>query len=156
MNTQTKHTFLDHPFLSSCHTVVFDSPKLETYKDLSPSLPGTVRRTLSPHCNGVKQIANVLAICPHIQTVHIYAPGEPGKLILGCVQLTVDSIDHYAWDIQAWFGFIPPFIQPSLILDGCNVGDGKEGTALIHQLRQLTGSHITCRQSDAQRHLHVV
>ena len=69
---------------------------------------------------------------------------------------TADTIERYSWDIQAWFGFIPSFVKPSLILDGCNVGDGEEGRALIDRLYHLTGCHITCRQSSAPRHLQLV
>lgn len=156
MNTQIKHTFLDHALLQKCHTAVFMSPEFSPQCSLSSSLPNLVSTILSPLHNGVEYIGIVLANCPQVQTVHIYAAGEPGKLILGSVQLTTDTIERYAWDIQSWFGSIPSFVRPSLILDGCKVGDGKEGAAFIHQLHHLTGSHITCRQSSAQYHLQLV
>ena len=156
MNSQINHTFHDHILLQNCHTAVFVTPGFEPQNSVSPSLPKIVSTTLSPHDNGVMQIARVLAYCPQVPTVYIHANGEPGQLILGNVHLTVDTIDQYAWDIQSWFGAIPSFVQPSLVLNGCKVGDGEKGNALIHRLRYLTGSHITCQQSSAQRHLQLV
>lgn len=156
MNTQIKHTFLDLALLENCHTAVFVSPEFEPQGGLSSTLPGVVSTVLSPHSDGIQQIARILADCPNVQTVHIYANGEPGKLILGNIHLTAETIEQYAWDIQSWFGYIPSFVRPSIILDGCKVGDGEKGSILIHRLHHLTNSHITCRQSSAQRHLQLV
>ena len=155
MNTQIKRNLLDHILLQNCHTAFFIGHEFNRQGDL-PSLRGNLSISLSPHGNGVQQIAQVLTECPQVHTVHIYTGGEPGKLILGNVHLTADTIDQYAWDIQSWFGFIPSFIKPSLILDGCKFGDGEQGVALIHRLHHLTGSHITCRQSSIRRHLQLV
>lgn len=121
-----------------------------------PHLGHVVSAVLPSYMNGITEIAMLLAQCPNVQTVHIHANGEPGLLMLGNVALTAKTIERYAWDIQAWFGFIPSFIQPSLILDGCNVGDGVEGRALVDRLHHLTGCHITCRQSSSPRHLQLV
>ena len=156
MNTQIKSTYHNHLLLQNCHTAIFVSHEFDGQRGVSSQLREDLSITLSPHSNGVQQIAQVLAQCPQIRTVHIYAEGEPGTLILGNVHLTAGNIDQYAWDIQSWFGFIPSFITPSLILDGCKVGDGEKGVALIHRLHHLTGSHITCQQSAARRHLQLV
>lgn len=121
-----------------------------------PHLDHAVSAILPSHTNGITEIATLLAQCPNVQTVHLCTSGKPGQLNLGSVVLTADTVERYSWDIQAWFGFIPSFVKPSLILDGCNVGDGEEGRALIDHLYHLTGSHITCRQSSASRHLQLV
>lgn len=156
MNTQIQHAFLDYLLLQNCHTAVFVSPEFQNRGALASSFPKIGATVLSPYRNGVEQIARGLAHCPQVRTLHICATGEPGKLILGNVHLTVDTVDRYAWDLQSWFGFIPSFVRPSLVLDGCKVGDGREGAELIYRLTHLTGSHITCRQSSARRHLQLV
>ena len=121
-----------------------------------PQLDHSVSVILPSHMNGITEIATFLAQCPNVQTVHICTGGKPGHLQLGSVVLTADTIERYSWDIQTWFGFIPSFVKPSLILDGCNVGDGEEGRVLIDRLYHLTGCHITCSQSSSPRHLQLV
>ncbi|NEO34721.1 MAG: DUF4347 domain-containing protein [Symploca sp. SIO3C6] len=157
MNTQLQYNVLNNSVLSTCHTLLFVYPSADL-SGLSVDLSqgGMVQIILGHHSNGIEQIAAVLAQCPHVRSVYIHTTGGPGKLQLGQLTLTAHNIERYSWELQSWFAHLPSFFQPSLILGGCNVGDGAKGIMLIDKLRHLTRSHIRCTHSSSRCHLQLV
>jgi Ca2+-binding RTX toxin-like protein len=93
--------------------------------------------------DGVKQISEQLATRDNIGTVHIISHGAPGCLYLGNSQLSLDTLEQYAPQLQKCFTN-----ANSLYLYGCNVAAGDAGAEFIQKLHQLTGAEIA---ASAQR-----
>lgn len=157
MNIQLQYNAFNHSVLSTCQTLVFVHPNADPNElSVDWSQRGVVQIPLRLHGNGVEQIASVLAQCPYVRSVYIHTTGSPGQLCLGRLTLTAHNIERYSWEIQSWFAHLPSFVQPELILGGCNVGDGETGIMLVDKLHQLTRSHIRCPYSSNRHHLQLV
>jgi uncharacterized delta-60 repeat protein len=85
--------------------------------------------------DGVEQITDALQNYRDITSLHIVSHGSPGCLYLGSTQLSLDTLDRYAFQLLQWF-------SPSLLLYGCNVAAGDAGAEFMARLHQLTGANI--------------
>ncbi|NEQ98582.1 MAG: DUF4347 domain-containing protein [Cyanothece sp. SIO2G6] len=176
MSIHIKETTLSHPalmpfniyrrtdpILATCQTLILINPLvladpriIDGDREARFVDTGVVRLALSPFSKGVLQITHLLDQCPHIQALHIYTTGNPGRLDLGQDILTSETMERYAWELQSWFSCLPSYINPTLTLGHCHVGDGPKGIAFIDQLRHLTGCHIRCLCSSTGHHLQLV
>ncbi|MEH2395622.1 MAG: DUF4347 domain-containing protein [Nostoc sp.] len=104
---------------------------------LQGALPGIEAYVLSGEQDGVAQITHILQHRPEVNTVHIVSHGSPGCLYLGNTQLSLDTLNIYASQLQSWSrdGL-------TLMLYGCNVATGDAGEEFVNKLHQLTGSNI--------------
>ena len=73
-------------------------------------------------------------------TVHIISYGGPGCLYLGNSQLSLDTLKHYAPQLQQWD-------IDYLLLYGCHVAAGDAGEEFVSKLRGLTGADIAASKS---------
>lgn len=96
---------------------------------------------LEPNQDGIEQITAALRDRSDLQTLHLVAHGTSGCLQLGNSQFSLQTIERYAWDLQAWFAF-PSVLTPTLLLYGCNVAAGDAGSEFLAKLHQLTGAYI--------------
>ncbi|MBD1833768.1 cadherin-like domain-containing protein [Cyanobacteria bacterium FACHB-472] len=94
--------------------------------------PGTEVIILDSTRDGVAQITEGLANRCDIASVHIVSHGSPGCLYLGNTQLSLDTFNRYASQLQQWD-------LANLLLYGCNVAAGDAGEEFVEKLRQLTG-----------------
>ena len=116
--------------------VVID-PRVEDYPVLAAGvIPGATVLILEPDTDGIEQIArSVSAADTAIGSIHIISHGSPGCLYLGNSQLSLETLERYADNLQAWQ-------VPALLLYGCNVAAGDAGAEFIAKLHQLTGAEI--------------
>ncbi len=116
-------------------------------EDLESLVKGVVKDAqvvvLDTSRDGVEQIAEVLAAQNNVGTVHIVSHGAPGCLYLGNSQLSLDTLEQYAPQLQQCFT-----TGKYLLLYGCNVAAGDAGAEFIQKLHQLTGAEIA---ASAQR-----
>ncbi|MEG4530398.1 DUF4347 domain-containing protein [Microcoleus sp. D2_18a_D3] len=85
--------------------------------------------------DGIEQISLVLQHRPNTDAVHIISHGSPGCLYLGNSQLSLDTLNGYATQLQQWD-------VAHLVFYGCNVAAGDAGEEFIARLHKLTGAQI--------------
>ncbi|MEG4488957.1 DUF4347 domain-containing protein [Microcoleus sp. D2_18a_B4] len=85
--------------------------------------------------DGIEQISLVLQHRPNTDAVHIISHGSPGCLYLGNSQLSLDTLNGYATQLQQWD-------VANLVFYGCNVAAGDAGEEFIARLHKLTGAQI--------------
>ncbi|MBI4784814.1 MAG: DUF4347 domain-containing protein [Oscillatoriophycideae cyanobacterium NC_groundwater_1537_Pr4_S-0.65um_50_18] len=120
--------------------VVIDSG-VDQWADLASGIvEGAGVAVLADDQDGITQITALLKACPSVTSLHIVSHGEPSTLYLGNTQLSLKTIDRYAWDLQSWS-------VSSLLIYGCNVAAGKAGAELIEKLHRFTGAGIAASTS---------
>jgi large repetitive protein len=95
---------------------------------------------IDPSRDGIAQITQFLHPYRRVSNLHIISYGAPGCLSLGSTQLSLQTLDRYAWELQGWFSTCTP--APQLLLYGCSIAWGETGAEFIDRLRQLTGAVI--------------
>jgi hypothetical protein len=90
---------------------------------------------LDRHQDGIQQITEILHHRSDITHLHLVSHGASACLDLGNTQLSLETIDRYAWELQSWS-------VRSLVLYGCSVAAGNAGTEFVEKLHQLTGASI--------------
>ncbi|NJO74750.1 MAG: tandem-95 repeat protein [Leptolyngbyaceae cyanobacterium RM1_406_9] len=127
-------------------SILFIDATVENYQSLLVGIePSTQVFVLDSEEDGIRQITSVLAKYPDCTDVHIISHGSPGCLYLGQTQLSLDTLNHYTWDLKSWF--ISSSFAPSLLLYGCNVAAGDAGVEFIEKLQQFTGARIAASAS---------
>uniref|UniRef100_UPI0018805D47 tandem-95 repeat protein n=1 Tax=Oculatella sp. LEGE 06141 TaxID=1828648 RepID=UPI0018805D47 len=128
-------------------SILFIDSTVDNYQSLLAEIESTTQSfILNCEQDGVQQITRVLAEHPDCKTVHIISHGSPGCLHLGQTQLSLDTLDRYAWDLKYWFTSLL-YPAPSLLLYGCSVAAGDAGAEFVEKLHQLTGAQIAASTS---------
>jgi hypothetical protein len=123
------------------HTLAVIDTGVDNYQHLVAGVtPGIKVLVLNPDQDGIEQITQALKTHSNITTLHIVAHGEPGCLFLGNTQLSLDTIDRYAWDLTSWF--LSPGFSPTMLLYACHVAAGTVGVTFLEKLHHLTEAEI--------------
>jgi Ca2+-binding RTX toxin-like protein len=130
----------------SAKSIVFIDAAVNDRQTLINSVaPGTVVVTLEPTRNGVEQITETLAHLDSIESLHIVSHGEPGSLLLGSGELSLDTLAEYTPQVESWNSALAA--EASILLYGCNVAAGDAGSEFITALHRLTHAHIGASQT---------
>jgi hypothetical protein len=122
-------------------TVVFIDAGIENYQQLvNGVIPAAEVFVLDAAADGIEQISKVLQQRQDIGAVHIVSHGAPGSLYLGNTQLSLDTFNRYATQLQQWNA-------PTLLLYGCNVAAGDAGEEFVEKLHRLTGANIAASRT---------
>lgn len=122
-------------------TIVFIDAGVENAELLIEGvLPTSEVFVLDKTADGIEQISQVLQQRQNIDAVHIISHGSPGCLYVGNSQLSLDTLHHYAPQLQQWN-------VTNLLLYGCNVAAGDAGEEFITKLHALTGSEIAASKT---------
>ena len=141
---------------SSSRMLVIIDPGVEEYQTLvNGTVDGADVVVLDGDRDGIEQITEILhqysassISHPAFFSLHLVSHGSSGRLDLGNSQLSLETIDRYAWDLQSWFSaFSSPHATPTLLIYGCNVAQGDRGKAFIHQLQLFTGAAIAASET---------
>jgi Ca2+-binding RTX toxin-like protein len=134
-----RHGTLGDPYKAPS-TIVFIDSAVDEYQTLVKGVaPGAETIVLDPTLDGVAQITELLAERTDVVAVHIVSHGSPGCLYLGKTQLSLDTLECYASQLQTW---ATPLTVSPLLLYGCNVAAGDAGEEFLERLHQLTGANI--------------
>lgn len=90
--------------------------------------------------DGIKDIADKLADYSEIAAVHIFSHGSPGSIQLGTAILTTSTINSRAVELGSWGEALSH--DADILLYGCSVAQGLEGTLFMERLGELTGADI--------------
>jgi hypothetical protein len=127
-------------------SLVFIDTAVNDYQSLAKGVVvGAEVIILDPAQDGVKQITEALSSRIGIETVHIVSHGSPGCLYLGNAQLSLDTIDRYAAQLQQWAG--KTALRPAFLLYGCNVAAGDAGAEFVERLHSFTGAAISASRT---------
>jgi hypothetical protein len=139
---QMKPTLHSKPkTLNQVATVVFVDAGVENYQQLVDGvIPTAEVFVLDAAADGIEQISQVLQQRQNIDAVHIVSHGAPGCLYLGNTQLSLDTFNRYASQLQQWN-------VANLLLYGCNVAAGDAGAEFLAKLHQLTGANIAASRT---------
>ncbi|MGB3650365.1 MAG: DUF4347 domain-containing protein [Rivularia sp. (in: cyanobacteria)] len=122
-------------------TLVFIDAGVDDYHSLVDGVVSTAEVfVLDKKADGIEQISQVLQQRQNIDAVHIISHGSPGTLYLGNTQLSLDTFNRYANQLQQWD-------VRNLVLYGCNVAAGDAGEEFIAKLQDLTGAEIAASNS---------
>jgi len=131
----------DHSLKSSQTTLVVIDSAVEHWADLvSGIMEGAGVAVLAADQDGMTQITALLRAYPSVTSLHIVSHGNPGILYLGNAQLSLETIDRYACELQSWSA-------ASLLIYGCNVAAGDAGAELIEKLHYFTSAGISASTS---------
>ena len=131
--------------LRSSQDVVFidtGNCDLDHYFDRMSLELGLSMMVIPPNLDGVLHITKILSTTDVVRKVHIVSHGAPGSMGLGNAELSLDTMDYYAWDLQSWFPPNAHLTQSALILHSNNVATGAQGVQFLEQLRLLCGVPI--------------
>ncbi|MEO5362280.1 MAG: DUF4347 domain-containing protein [Magnetococcus sp. DMHC-8] len=122
--------------------ILFIDPGAANYQTLlagaSPTLSVVV---LQADRDGIQQIADFLAGAGAPYTaLHILSHGRMAELTLGNARLTADNLDHYADALARWGQGLTD--TGDILLYGCEVGEGQQGTDFVAHLARLTGADV--------------
>jgi Ca2+-binding RTX toxin-like protein len=121
-------------------TIVFIDSAVDDYQTLVKGvIVGAEIIVLDPTLDGVAQITEALIGRTDVAAIHIVSHGSPGCLYLGNTQLSLDTLECYASQLQTWATHLT---SSSLLLYGCNVAAGDAGEEFLERLHQLTGANI--------------
>ncbi|MEG4326960.1 DUF4347 domain-containing protein [Microcoleus sp. herbarium5] len=127
--------------INSATTIVFIDAGVENADLLIEGvIPTTEVFVLDGTADGIEQISQVLQQRQNIDVVHIISHGSPGCLYLGNSQLSLDTLIHYAPQLQQWD-------VANLLLYGCNVAAGDAGEEFITKLHALTEAEIAASKT---------
>ncbi|MEG4987519.1 DUF4347 domain-containing protein [Microcoleus sp. BR0-C5] len=122
-------------------TIVFIDAGVENSQQLIEGvIPSAEVFVLYKTADGLEQISQVLQHRQNIDAVHIISHGSPGCLYLGNSQLSLDTLNDYAAQLQQWD-------VANLLLYGCNVAAGDAGEEFITKLHTLTGAEIAASKT---------
>ncbi|MEG5002090.1 DUF4347 domain-containing protein, partial [Microcoleus sp. B5-C4] len=118
--------------------IIFVDSSVQDYQSLIQGIDSAQIVILNKNLSGITQITNALANQKDIEAIHILSHGAPGILYLGNTQLSLDTLNLYAHQLQQWG------TTGSLIfLYGCSVAAGDAGAEFIEKLHQLSGAAIS-------------
>ena len=139
---QMKPTLHSKPkTLNQVATVVFVDAGVDNYHQLVDGvIPTAEVFVLDTAADGIEQISQVLQQRQNVGAVHIVSHGAPGCLYLGNTQLSLNTFNRYASQLQKWN-------VANLLLYGCNVAAGDAGAEFIAKLQALTGAEIAASKT---------
>jgi len=121
--------------------IVFIDPAVTNYPDLVAGVRSGVEVVvLEATTDGVEQISSVLAQRHNLTAVHVVSHGSPGRVQLGTSELSLESINRYSWELQAWAESLTKTVE--LLIYGCEVAQGDRGWVFVNMLHSLTGANV--------------
>ncbi|MEG3929438.1 DUF4347 domain-containing protein, partial [Microcoleus sp. T3_D1] len=118
--------------------IIFVDSSVQNYQSLIQGIDAARIFILNENSSGIAQITNALANQKDIEAIHILSHGAPGILYLGNTQLSLDTLNLYAHQLQQW-----GLTASQILLYGCSVAAGDAGAEFIEKLHQLTGAAIS-------------
>lgn len=121
--------------------IAFVLNNVADYQTLAAGIPeGTPVYVLDANGNALEEMARILGSYSHLDAIHLLSHGNTGSLDLGEVTLTTDNLAQYS-NLLAQIGAALTE-EGDLLVYGCNVAEGAQGSAFVEQLAQYTGADV--------------
>ncbi len=132
-----------HKMPNGATLVVIDSG-VAWQSTLRAGLPASAQvLMLSPDRDGVEQITEALHGHESVASLHIVAHGSPGAVRLGSSELGIASLEGYVEHLRAWSDCLK---DGDLLIYGCRVAEGGDGSFFLERLRALTGANVAASE----------
>src|SRR5919199_5261227 len=126
---------------SATREIVFIDSAVTDYPDLVAGVRSRVEViVLDAMRDGVEQISEVLAQRQDLTAVHLVSHGSPGRVQLGATELSLETVNRYAWQLEAWAEALTDAAE--LLIYGCEVAKGDRGRVFVNMLHTLTGANV--------------
>lgn len=132
--------FGDRPEIDREREIVFVDGAIDDIDTLLAGVEATEVFVLDPNVDGIEQISAVLAARQQISGLHLISHGQAGGLELGSTQLNADTLTHYEDELRKWSNSLAS--NADVLLYGCHVAAGADGTEFVRQFGQLTSADI--------------
>jgi hypothetical protein len=126
---------------SQKNSIIFVEADVKNYESLLQGAGADAEIVvLDPTRDGVDQISAVLGDRSKVSSLHIVSHGTAGNLHLGTADLNLNSLSQYRDKLTGWAGALTD--SADILLYGCDVAIGSQGSNLVQQLSTLTGADI--------------
>ncbi|HEY9154975.1 MAG TPA: DUF4347 domain-containing protein, partial [Opitutaceae bacterium] len=127
--------------------VVFIDTSVSDWQTLASNVkPGAQVFLLDPSKDAFQQIQQDLAGMTGVTALHLVSHGDTGELILGTKSFTSANIDTEDAALTAISHSLAP--GADILLYGCDVGAGVDGTSLIGRIAAETGADVAASVDD--------
>jgi Domain of unknown function (DUF4347)/RTX calcium-binding nonapeptide repeat (4 copies) len=131
----------EKPVLST-HEVLFIDQGVSGYQGLLDSMARDIEVVfLSPDQDGVAAIAEHLEGKTDLRGIHIVSHGDPGRLYLGNMTLSVEELAQRQHDLSIWSKALG--LEGDVLLYGCDVARGVEGIRFVNRLSHALTAGIS-------------
>jgi hypothetical protein len=126
---------------SKNNSVIFVEADVKNYESLIKGVSaGTEVIILDPTRDGVDQISAVLANHSQVSSLHLVSHGASSNLHLGTTNLNLTSLAQYKDKLTGWASALTA--SADILLYGCDIASGPQGSTFIQQLGTLTQADI--------------
>lgn len=121
--------------------IVFIDSGVQDYQSLINAIsPNAEIVILDADRDGIEQITEFLEGQTDVSSIHVISHGEPGKVLLGNAELSLDTLNQYTSQLNNWANALNQ--DTDFLLYGCDVGSTEAGLIFIQRLAELTGADI--------------
>ncbi len=132
---------------SAPHTLVVIDKAVANWQQIAAaSPPGSELLLLDTNRDGSQQIAEYLEGRGTYDSVHVISHGSAGQIILGNETLNVSNLSENAAQLQVLAAHLTR--DADILIYGCDIASGPNGSNLLTQLATLTGADLAA-SSDA-------
>ncbi len=143
---KTWHPVLDQ-LANPHHSLMIVDTTVTGWRQLVAAVaPGVEVVLLDKGGDGVARVSELLAGRSQIQSLYLVSHGRAGDIILGDAHLTLDTLESHAATLSSWGSALAP--GGSILVYGCDVGQGSQGEAFVQALSRVTGAAVAA-SSDA-------
>jgi VCBS repeat-containing protein len=126
---------------SAPHTLVVIDKAVANWQQLAEARPpGSELLLLDTNRDGTQQIAEYLEGRGTYDSVHVISHGSTGQIILGNETLNVSSLNENSVQLKALAAHLTR--DADILIYGCDVAAGANGSILLTQLAALTGADL--------------
>ncbi|PJC71409.1 MAG: hypothetical protein CO017_00165, partial [Zetaproteobacteria bacterium CG_4_8_14_3_um_filter_59_5] len=90
--------------------------------------------------DGVQQMTDALQKMGRVDAIHIFSHGGSGRIQLGNGELSIDNIQNYREQLQAWASHMTN--AADILIFGCDVAEGAKGADFLRILAELTQADV--------------
>lgn len=121
--------------------VLFVDPRVDDVQSLVAGVkPGIEVVFLDPRQDGITQISSYLQSHKDISSIYIFSHGSSGSITIGTANLDSTTIAERSAEISAWSASLTA--NADILLYGCDVAAGSQGSGFIGQLARTTGADV--------------
>ncbi|PJI47493.1 MAG: hypothetical protein CTR55_18935 [Pseudomonas sp.] len=121
--------------------VVFVDGNVQDYKQLTSQLPkGSEVVVLDPSKNGLQQMADYLKGRTDLDAIHLISHGGEASVQVGSTRLTLDNVDAMKAQLEQIGASLGA--DGDLLIYGCDVAKGADGSALLSKLAGYTDADV--------------
>ncbi|MGH8002607.1 MAG: DUF4347 domain-containing protein, partial [Brasilonema sp.] len=130
------------PQKATQESLVFIDSSVENYQSLVAGIsPEAKTIVLDPSKDAVEQMTRELSKYHHtVSKVEIISHGTSGNLQFGQTSLNSAALDRYSQQLQSWADALTD--NADILINGCHVAQGEQGSRFVTQLSELTGADI--------------